>query len=215
MTRTLQDSLDWTESGTNLCRQVLDSLVPEDYGEPSGLPDWTRKHLVAHLAGNAEGLTNLVVWARTGVETPMYASQRARDEAIEHGAKKSTEELRDWFDRSARALTEAWSELTGEQWEHEVRTRQGRLIRASQLPWLRAREVMVHAVDLDGGIGFPDLPEDFCAALRANIIATRGESAVPTVTGAPADVTAWLSGRPYGGVTTTSGEPAPPLPPWM
>ena len=62
------------------------------------------------------------------------------------------------------------SELTGEQWEHEVRTRQGRLIRAAQLPWLRAREVMVHAVDLDGGVGFADLPEDFCAALRANII---------------------------------------------
>jgi maleylpyruvate isomerase len=215
MTRTLQDALNWTEAGTNLCRQVLDSLDPEDFGDPSGLPEWTRKHVVAHLAGNAEGLGNLVSWARTGIETPMYVSQSARDEAIEEGAKRSPDELREWFDRSAAALDAAFSELTGEQWEREVRTRQGRLIAATQLPWLRAREVMVHAVDIDAGVGFADLPADFCTALRENIISTRGASQVPTVVGAPADITAWLAGRHYSGVTTASGEPAPPLPPWL
>ena len=38
--------------------------------EPSLLPGWSRGHLLTHLARNADGLRNLLVWARTGVATP-------------------------------------------------------------------------------------------------------------------------------------------------
>ena len=40
---------------------------------------------------------------------------------------------------------------------------------ATEIPWLRAREVMVHAVDLATGVTFADLPADFLAALGADI----------------------------------------------
>lgn len=215
MTRTLPEALGWVESGTKLCRQALDSLDEETYDEPSGLPAWTRKHVVAHLAGNAEGLDHLVAWARTGIQTPMYASQDSRLQGIEQGAKLPDYELRSWFEMSADTLAEAMSEVTPQQWQAEIRTGQGRRVPASELPWLRAREVMVHAVDLATGLTFSDLPEDFCAALRTDIIAKRDAHAISTVHGAPAEVTAWLAGRPYHRVTTTSGDPARPLPPWL
>ena len=50
------------------------------------LPGWSRGHVLAHIAGNADSLVNLLTWAATGVEHPQYASQEARDAAIEAGA---------------------------------------------------------------------------------------------------------------------------------
>ncbi|MGH3331970.1 MAG: maleylpyruvate isomerase N-terminal domain-containing protein, partial [Nocardioidaceae bacterium] len=48
-----------------------------DLRGPSRLPDWTRGHVVTHVARNAEGLVRLLAWARTGIETPMYPSIQA------------------------------------------------------------------------------------------------------------------------------------------
>jgi hypothetical protein len=36
---------------------------------PSLLPGWSRGHVLTHLARNADDGRNLLVWARTGVET--------------------------------------------------------------------------------------------------------------------------------------------------
>ena len=63
--------------------------------------------------------------------------------------------------------------LTDEQWEAEVVTAQGRTVPASETPWMRAREVMVHAVDLGTGIGFDDLPDGFLVALCDDIVGKR------------------------------------------
>ena len=50
----------------------------EDVKAPSGLPGWTRGHVLTHLARNADGSGNLLTWARTGVETPQYLSLEHR-----------------------------------------------------------------------------------------------------------------------------------------
>lgn len=89
------------------------------------------------------------------------------------------------------------------QWERSVVTAQGRTVPASETPWMRSREVMVHAVDLRTGISFADLPDDFLAALRTDIETKRGE--VPEVVGDQAEVVAYLAGRPSRGVTTQRG----------
>src|SRR5215469_5344155 len=57
--------------------------------EPSSLPGWSRGHVLTHLARNADGLRNLLIWARTGVETPQYLSAEARDTAIEAGSART------------------------------------------------------------------------------------------------------------------------------
>ncbi|HJR40424.1 MAG TPA: maleylpyruvate isomerase family mycothiol-dependent enzyme, partial [Nocardioidaceae bacterium] len=177
--RTLADSLRWVEEGTRLCGWAIDGLDDEQYAEPSALDDWSRAHLVAHLAANAEALRNLSHWAATGEETPMYSSPEQRNADIEAGAARPPSVLRTWFHEEAGALAADLGRLTDEQWRSTVRTAQGREVAATQIPWLRAREVMVHAVDLGTGVTFTDLPEDFLGALHDDIVAKRGADAVP------------------------------------
>lgn len=209
--RTLADSRRWVREGNALLAQGVAGLGETGFSADSLLPGWTRKHLVTHIAANADALGNLVSWARTGVETPMYASAQARNAAIERGALLSAVALDACLARSAEALDEALSRLTEEQWQHEIRTAQGRKVPATEIPWMRAREVCVHAVDLGVGIGFGALSEDFLRALGEDICAKRGltEDDLRDVTGPLPDVVAWLAGRPHG----LTG--APELGPWL
>lgn len=75
MSRTFEDARRWAQLGTALFVQAAD-LGDTGMDAPSTLPGWTRKHLVAHIAANADALGNLVHWAATGDRTPMYSSPR-------------------------------------------------------------------------------------------------------------------------------------------
>ncbi|MGI5218714.1 maleylpyruvate isomerase family mycothiol-dependent enzyme [Nocardia sp. CA-290969] len=193
--RTHADSLEWVEHGTALFTAQVARLDEHTMTQPCALPGWTRKHLVAHVAANADALGNLVHWARTGERTPMYASAQQRTADIEAGAKRSATDLTDWLNASVRKLGVAMDALTGEQWRTDIVTAQGRTVPATEIPWLRAREVCVHAVDLGTGTTFADLPDDFLAALVADIQGKRGLGEVP---GGPLpEVAAYLAGRPH------------------
>ena len=74
----------------------------------------------------------------------MYSSPHQRNADIEAGAHRPASDLRAWVEQSATRLAEAFAGLDAEQWERPVRTAQGRTVPASEIPWLRAREVMVH-----------------------------------------------------------------------
>ena len=208
MSRDLDDALRWTSHGTKLC---ADALVDLDLTPQSRLPGWTRRHLVAHLAANADALGNLVHWAASGVETPMYSSPEQRAHDIAAGARRDPDALHGWFLSAAADLEDGFAGLTADQWNTTVRTAQGR-----EVPWLRAREVMVHAVDLDAGVTFDDLPTDFLEALVADVLAKRGADA--DVVGPLAGRAAYLTGRAdagNAGVTAPDGGPAPVLGPWL
>ena len=69
------------------------ALTDASAGEPSLLPGWTRGHVLTHVARNGDGLGNLLRWARTGTETPMYASRETRRADIEAGAGRSAADL--------------------------------------------------------------------------------------------------------------------------
>lgn len=199
---------EWIDEGTALRRTAL-----VDLAAPSSLPGWTRRHVAAHLSLNAEALGNLVQWARTGDERPMYPSADARNADIEVGALRPEDELRTWFDESAGILAGAFAELTDEQWQTPVRTAQGAPIPATRIPWMRSREVLIHAVDLGTGITFTDLPHDFLEALCEDVRTQRGD--VPELRGPLPELAAYLCGRPYSDVLAADGRPAPPLPPWL
>ncbi|HZX03655.1 MAG TPA: maleylpyruvate isomerase, partial [Kribbella sp.] len=106
----------------------------------------------------------------------------------------------------------AMAELTDVQWQTRVLSSRGVPIPATQIPWMRSCEVLIHAVDLDTGVTFADLPDDFLTRLCEDIRTDRGN--VPPVTGPLPEQAAYLSGRPYTAVHTPSGEAAKPLPPW-
>ena len=164
----------WVTAGIERCERVVTSLSDAEFAEPSRLPGWTRAHVIAHIDGNARGLGNLVTWARTGIETPMYTSMEQRDADIEAGALLAPQELRARFLQSSAQLADGFKSLSEEDWSVQVRTAQGRMIASREVIWLRAREVMIHTVDLGGDVTFEDLPDDFLIALTDEVVARRG-----------------------------------------
>ncbi|MET8575258.1 maleylpyruvate isomerase family mycothiol-dependent enzyme [Streptomyces sp. NPDC005012] len=205
--RTLADAREWARVGTELVLGAVAEIGEAEFGADSLLPGWTRKHLAAHVAANADALGNLVHWAATGEETPMYASAEERAAGIARGPAMSAEELRAWLRASAVRLAQRLDGLTEEQWRSKVVTAQGRTVPATELPWMRAREVCVHAADFGTGVSFSDLPAGFLTALVDEIADRRGTAGLPD--GPLPEVAAWLAGRPH-----TLAD-APELGPWL
>ncbi|MBV2365415.1 maleylpyruvate isomerase family mycothiol-dependent enzyme [Streptomonospora nanhaiensis] len=231
--------LAWVDQGTALVVELLAALPDTAFAEPTALEGWSRAHVAAHLGGNARALLRLAEWARTGVENPMYAGRAARDAEIEAEAARPPADLRGLVADTAGELRAALDALTPEQWRAPVVTGQGRTVPATELPWLRCREVWVHAVDLGAGTAFADLPPDLLDALLADTAAARlrrGQdpalvlaptdrertwSAAPpgaepvTVRGTAAALAAWITGRGGAGVATAQGAPPPDPGRWL
>ena len=237
----LEATIGWMHAGTAICRRAAEGLSDADAAAPSGLPNWTRAHVLTHLARNADALVNLLNWARTGVPTPMYASPAQRQADIEAGAGRSATALRADLNEASKRLAEAVAEMRPGDWRATVRTAQGREVPASLVPWLRTREVWLHAVDLATGIRMTDVPPDLVDALLDDVtagFASRADSpalllraidrdrswsvvrpgAEPVeITGTAADLLGWLTGRgPATRLTVGTGSsPVPVLPPWL
>ena len=111
-TRVIDDG--WVGNGTELCVGVVTWLSDADFAEPSRLPGWTRAHVIALIDGNARGLGNLVTWARTGIETPMYCSMEQRNADIEAGALLPPQELRGRLLQSSTQIAEGFKSLREE-----------------------------------------------------------------------------------------------------
>jgi maleylpyruvate isomerase len=173
---------------------AVDGLAEASWDGPTALPEWRPREVVAHVHLNAEALRNLVTWATTGVETPMYASIAQRDADIQRVAGHPPAELRELVGRSARALAADLDGMPDRAWTRTVVTAQGRTVPASEILWMRSREVAVHAIDLPAGLGFADLPEELVVALVHDAVALRLRR------GEGASLAAWLTGRGTGGV---------------
>ena len=89
----------------------------------------------------------------------MYASPEQRNAEIAGGATLPAAELRALVADSAERLGRRSDALSPRPWQASVVTAQGRTVPATEIPWMRAREVAVHTVDLDAGVGFADLPK--------------------------------------------------------
>jgi maleylpyruvate isomerase len=207
-------------SADSLARSIAE-MDDEQAAASSALPGWTRGHVLSHVARNADALVNLLTWARTGVETPMYPSRQVRDEEIEAGAGRSAEELRaDTLDSQERFMAAA-EELAEGDWQAPVRwgydARDGK---ADLVPWLRLVELEIHHVDLD--LGYTpahwttrftrqqlartvedwrmrdDAPALVLRATDAEIEHEIGEDDRQVVVGPQAALLAWLIGRSDG-----------------
>ena len=155
--------------GTAFWARKVHELTDDELGAPSLLPGWTRRHLIAHVGYNARAITRLVHWANTGVETPMYPSPEARNEEIAYGATLPAHDLRHLDDQASATLDVEWRDTPDEAWHHEVRTAQGRTVPLTETVWMRTREVWLHAVDLDNGARFSDLPREVLTRLLGDI----------------------------------------------
>jgi maleylpyruvate isomerase len=227
--------LDETVAATRRFLATLDGLTDGDLREPSLLPGWTRGHVVAHVARNADAVSNLVTWAATGVERPMYPSQEARDAAIEDAAARPATEQRSDAATSAARFLAAARALPVDRWEVEVtRTPGGPPFPVRRVGAMRRTEVEVHHADLGTAYTAADWPEDFldhllgrrerelAAAGRALTLelTDRGTSVTtgaggPRVSGSTADIVWWLLGRGTGERLACSDDRLPDLGRWV
>lgn len=224
--------------GTEVFTATLATV--DDLSAASLLPGWSRAHVAAHVARNAEALGRLAAWACTGVATPMYAGPGRRDEEIEISSRQSASDLRTDVATTAADLDEALAALSGDRWRAQVRTSRGRVIPAAEIPWMRVREVWLHAVDLDADAALDHIPgavvdgllDDVTAAFDARTDAPAVRLAPSdrsrtwvvhpeqddrvTVEGAAADLAGWLVGRHDGARLSVAGATSPPrLPAWL
>lgn len=235
MTADTATHIDALTTSAQALDRTLRELTDEQAGEPSLLPGWTRGHVLTHLARNADGLVNLVTWAKTGVETPMYGSPEQRNADIEAGAGRSAADLAaDVRDSQAR-LVDAMGTVAAPQWAATVRGRpDGRELSASSIPWLRLVEIEVHHVDLDLDYTLAHWPEDFVEAMLAQtaadfsshdpapgfeLVASDDEgrwtvgAGGQEISGPPPALLGWLLGR-TDGTGVHSDEPLPELGAW-
>ncbi|MDQ1039391.1 maleylpyruvate isomerase [Streptomyces sp. V3I8] len=198
--------------------------------EPSRLPGWSRGHVLAHLARNADALVNVLEGR------PMYVSAGARDADIERDAPRPLEtHLADLRDSAARFQAAGAGPA---DWSRTVELRNGVTDAASQVPFRRWGEVELHHVDLGVGYELEDLPDEFTQRETAfladrfaghpEVPSTRltdgtrawstgrggsGEDAEVTVTGPAPALLGWLAGRRDGAALLVEGGPLPALPP--
>ena len=226
--------LDETAAATSRYLEALTVLTDEDMRAPSLLPGWSRGHVVTHVARNADGLRNLLVWARTGVETPQYPSWEQRNRDIDSGADRRHAALLADSRASAERFLDEVANVTGEQWEVPVRTLSSdRFFPARDVLKSRRTEVEVHHADLGAGYSPAEWPEDFVRMLIGRVQDDRadgpsmvlsstdidglwkfGRGQGPEISGPAAELAWWLIGRGDGaGLGSSVGE-LPQLPKW-
>jgi len=155
--------LDQVDDATRRLLKTAGALTDEDIGAPSLLPGWTRGHVLNHVARNAEALRNLLSWARTGVVTPSYPSQQARDDAIEAGAARPAAELAADITRTAAEFGAEAATLDRRAWEVRVHLLDGQEFPAALVLTRRLVEVELHHTDLGCGYRRADWPAAFTA----------------------------------------------------
>jgi len=151
-----------TGDATQRVSVVITGLTDDQARGPSRLPGWSRGHVLTHLARNADGIRNMVEGATAGEERDMYpggAERRAAD--IDGGADRPAGELVDDFTRASVALADAWAGMPDDGWDRLGVTIAYGPTKVRTMVWGRRRELLVHLVDLDLGVGPADLPDDF------------------------------------------------------
>ena len=234
-------SLDRLAAATERLLATATALGDAQVREASLLPGWTRGHVLTHLARNADGMVNLLRWARTRTPTPMYASAESRAADIEAGAGRPAADLAADVRESAAALAAEAAGMPDDAWTAQVRALNGPPFPALGVLERRLSEVEIHHVDLAAGYSPADWPEDFLSEALPRVAESfagrddmppcvawaegakdpfrlgpdqSGQPAV-IIRGQPADLLAWLLGRGDGATLTVAGGGAlPELPPW-
>jgi maleylpyruvate isomerase len=150
---------------------TVDRLSDADLAGPSLCEGWSRGHVLAHLARNADALTRVVSVATTGVPDTMYDSTEARDADIEAGAGRSLRAQAEDLRASSARLAAELDRLAPDHGGIRVhRTPDGPEIAVGAVPYLRLRELVFHHVDLDAGFRFADAPADVVELLLADAV---------------------------------------------
>ena len=242
MTTPLAELAALRSSTADLLRGLADEQWSDaDVRAASLLPDWTRGHVLTHLARNADGIARTLSGALRGEHLARYPDGTAgRNADIEAGTGRplaeqllDVQQSADRLDRLFAAVAEA------DGWGLECDDRTAGAYVAG-----RWREVEIHRVDLGGSYGAADWPAAFVRYLLPSLLAglddrvpdgtavrieitpersattdlggsvwTCGDGEPTAVTGPDWAVLAWLLGRPAAAGGQLAG--APELSRWL
>ena len=162
MDAALRELSDQIDQATQRLLDTARIITDPDLRVPSMLPGWTRGHVLAHVARNADGMRNVLVGVRTGQDRPAYASAEAREAGIEQDAgRRATEQAAD-LASSAMALRTVARQLPDAGWHVPVHMLDGTdFFPAAELLTRRLAEVELHHCDLGAGYGPGDWPAFF------------------------------------------------------
>lgn len=216
--------------------RTVDSLTDEQWREPSVLPDWSRAHVVAHLALNAEGFARALDAIQDNDTLAIYDSNDARNAAIEKLATADPSQIRDRYFAATTRLRHTFGALTEDQWRQSVhRVPEAPAWSVEALPSFRRREVEVHHADLGTTHTALDWPSDFTASLLDLLTRNHAESELtpvfaikatdldrtwpvggysPVVSGPAGALAWWLMGRDGNTDLTSEQGPLPAVGPW-
>jgi maleylpyruvate isomerase len=149
---------------------------------PSLVPEWTRAHVLAHLAAHAESNVRMLRGLLRDETIPQYAGgagghRRAIEEIV--GLKPAG--LVDHYRTASEDLFAVWQELPDDRWERELRTLGGSSP-AADTAWIRWHELEVRHVDLDLGFQPEDWPAAYVTTALVRLLEglpARGETAPP------------------------------------
>jgi maleylpyruvate isomerase len=198
-------------------------MTDGDCREPSLLPGWSRGHVLAHWARNADGQSRMLLAAMRGEVAAQYPGGDAqRDDGIEAGAAQPARLILEDARAAIGRVEDVWRRMPSEAWSRPTAARVGQRP-AWMAVWARWRETEIHHVDLDAGYTHDQWPAEFVdlllpralptlAARLADEItvqvqttdrypavtgtATRIADDLVIVRGPASDVLCWLLGRP-------------------
>ncbi len=217
--------------------RTVDALTNEELAAPSLLPGWTRAHVVAHVALNAQVMAAAIRGLVRDNPLPMYESDEQRDQEIKELAGAEPSELRE---RQLVATTEFSDAVAMLDDSHRSgwidRLPSGPAWPISTVVPTRRRELEVHHVDLDTSYARSKWPDDFVVELldavtvdhvtsgpfrvratdlgREWSVGEVGELGDLTVMGSGADLGWWLTGRGPGQGLACDADQLPSLGPW-
>jgi maleylpyruvate isomerase len=145
-------------SGTAYFLRCLNELPDADLQTPSVVPGWTRAMIIADVGYRARALTRLLDGLTSDHPEPEYPNQQYRFAEVQYGASLAPRALRHLVNHSAVQLRVAMRDLPESAWDREVRDVAGARFSASVIPFLRAQNVWLRAVQLDNGSSVSDLP---------------------------------------------------------
>lgn len=216
MTAIPYDDLAGARAATRRLIAHLDAVDISELPLPSRLPGWSRAHVVAHLAGNAQSHIRMLDGCLAGEVRNQYEGGReAREAAIDALAADpavAVEEHR----AACAALDERWQRMGLEHWCREVLRLDRGPEPALGLAWARWREVEMHRVDLGLGHEPGDWSRRFAERLLEELLDRTGLRAevVDRVRGPVPELAAWLSGRSDGSGLQVLRRDLPVPPPW-
>ena len=139
----------------------LAELTDADVRAPSLLPGWTRGHVLAHLARNADSHERMLLAAARGEVAAQYPGGRdQRAGEIEAGAGRPAAELVADVRATNAAVEAAWAAMPEDGWLGTGDTFAGPA-RANDLPFRRWRETTLHHADLGLTFTWVDWPADY------------------------------------------------------